>query len=274
MKRNWALILVAFLFLVSCTPKVPKRYIQPDELEDILVEYHLAKSLASHDDDANESADVLQLLYMKAVLQKYGYTQADFDSSMVYYYTNAERFEDIYERVAERLENQALVLGATEGEMGQYASLDNNGDTANVWTERRTLSLMPVAPYDKWTFTINGDTTYRNGDRFLMRFMSDYVFQDGSKNTVLYVAVTYDNDTTITRNIHFSSSGLTQLHIPEYEKANVKQIRGFFYLKGDKDRSTTTRLLFIDNIQLVRFHKERLEINDEIEKDSLSSDSL
>lgn len=266
--------MVALFFLVACTPKVPKRFIQPDELEDILVEYHLAKAMASHDKDNQESSEVLQYLYVNAVLQKYGYTQDDFDSSMVYYYTNADRFQEIYERVAERLENQALILGASEGEIGKFSSLDNDGDTANIWTERRTLSLMPIAPYDKWSFVIDADTTYRKGDRFLMRFMSDYVFQDGSKNTILYVAVTYDNDTTISRNIHFSSSGLTQLNIPEYDAANVKQIRGFFYLKGDRDRSTTTRLLFIDNIQLVRFHQQRFESNDEIEKDSLSSDSL
>ncbi len=273
MKSNWTLILVSLLYMVACTPKVPKHFIQPDELEDILVEYHLAKSMAAHTNDSQESPEMLQHLYINAVLQKYGYTQADFDSSMVYYYTNAERFEEIYERVAERLENQALVLGATEGEIGKFSSLENNGDTANVWTERSNLALMPIAPYDKWSFVINADTTYRNGDRFLMRFLSDYVFQDGSKNTILYLAFTYDNDTTITRNIHFSSSGLTQLHIPEYA-ANVKQIRGFFYLKGDKKRSTTTRLLFLDNIQLVRFHKEKFELNDKIEKDSLSSDSL
>ena len=262
------------LLLAACAPKVPKQYIQPDELEDILVEYHLAKSMAAHEHNAQESSDVLQHLYIAAVLQKYGYTQAEFDSSMVYYYTNADRFEDIYKRVADRLETQALVLGATEGEIGKYSSLNQDGDTANIWTERSTLALMPVAPYDKWSFVIDADTTYRNGDCFLMQFMSDYIFQNGSKSTVLYLTITYDNDTTIARNIHFSSSGLTQLRVPEYEAANVKQIRGFFYLKGDNDRSTTARLLFIDNIQLIRFHKQRLEFNEKIKKDSLSSDSL
>ena len=101
--------------------------------------------------------------------------------------------------------------------------------------------------------------------------MSDFMFQDGLRTSTVNMAVTYDNDTTISKNIIFSSAGLTQLRIPAFENHTVKRLRGYFYLGGGSERSTTTRLLFLDNIQLIRFHSARHE---ETKKDSVESDSV
>jgi hypothetical protein len=104
----------------------------------------------------------------------------------------------------------------------------------------------------------------------MMQFMADYMFQDGTRDAILYVSVTYDNDTTISKTARFASSGLSQLRIPEYDH-NIKKMRGFFYLSGGNERTTSTRLLFLNNIQLIRFHSPKQE--DEAKKDSIESDT-
>ena len=112
-------------------------------------------------------------------------------------------------------------------------------------------------------------------DSFLLQFMSDFMFQDGTKDGTFYLSITYENDTTIARNIHFSMSGLTQLRFPENNESGMKKMRGFVYLNEDKERSTTLRLLFLSNIQLIRFHKQFIELpHEEIKNDSLQSDSV
>ena len=262
MIKPWGIIVGIALLVGSCKPGTPSEFIQPDDMEAILVDYHLARAVADKGAGTYEESNYRQALYIESVLQKHGYTKAQFDSSLIYYYTRADRFVDIYTRVAERLEEQALLLGATEGEIGKYASLNATGDTANIWAEKTVLAMMPLPPFNRWEFTIDVDTTYKPGDSFLMQFMSDYMYQDGVREGYLYLAVTYDNDTTISRNLRFMTVGLNQLRIPEIPELRDHQIndmRGCFYLGEGNQRTTTTRLLFLNNIQLIRFHKKHEE---------------
>ena len=267
-------LLLTPLLIVSCIPTTPSQYIQPDDMEDILVDYHLARALAHNSGIPYDSIPYYQALYMQSVFRKHGITQEHFDSSMVYYYTRADRFEAVYKHVAARLEEQALILGATEGEIGKYASFNATGDTANIWADRTHMAMMPTPPYNRWDFRLEVDSTYRRGDSFLLQFVSDYIYQDGSKNGVVYLACTYEDDkgrdTTISRNLHFLASGLSQLKFPANDDGDLKELRGFFYLGDGNDRSTTIRMLFLSNVQFIRFHTK----HEEIKKDSLSQDSI
>ena len=267
-----SLLLSVVLLLASCKPKTPSQYIQPDDMEDILVEYHLTKAMAQNNAVAYDDRDIYQTVYMEAVLKKHGVTRADFDSSLVYYYIRADRFESVYRRVAERLEEQALMLGASEGEIGKYAQLDATGDTANIWSDRSAMTMMPLPPYNRWDFVLEDDSLFRRGDSFLMQFMSDFMYQSGQKGAVLYVAIEY-TDTVVSRYQRFSSSGYTQMRIPAIDDQDIKGLKGFFYVEKGNEPPTTTRLLFLNNVQLIRFHKEIKE-DEEIKKDSLQRDSI
>jgi hypothetical protein len=243
-------------------------------MEDILVDYHLVRALAHNTDVPYDSIPYFQAKCLQSVFRKHGITQEQFDSSMVYYYTRADRFQDVYKRVAARLEERALILGATEGEIGKYASFNATGDTANIWADRTRMAMMPTPPFNRWDFRQEIDSTYQRGDSFLLQFMSDYIYQDGSKNGVVYVTCTYEDDkgrdTIISRNLHFLASGISQLNFPAYDDGDLKELRGFFYLGDGNDRTTTVRLLFLNNVQLIRFHKK----HEETKKDSLSQNNI
>ena len=88
MKHSIPLFLL-FVLMVGCKPQVPSEYIQPDDLEDILYEYHVAEAMARNGNAMD--ADYNQTKYFLAVLEKHQVTEAVFDSSMIYYYTHAER---------------------------------------------------------------------------------------------------------------------------------------------------------------------------------------
>ena len=264
-RRPIVCLLLVLSIVFACKPSTPSQYIQPERMEAILVDYYMVRALAQQEGDRNYK----QALYEEAVFRKHGITKEDFDSSLVYYYTRADRFNPILQRVADKLEERALVLGATEGEIGKYASFTATGDTANIWAERSAMAMMPIAPYNRWEFTIEGDSTFKTGDSFLLQFISNYMYQSGNKTGIVYMAVDY-GDTTISRNLRFMSSGLSQLRFPEHSK-DIKKIHGYFYLDGGREETTTTRLLFLSSVQLIRFHNPKYEDN---QKDSLSQDTI
>ncbi len=259
-------MLLLLLSIGACKPKTPSQYIQPDDIEDVLVDYFMARAIAQREGDRGYK----QALYEEAVFSKHGITRAEFDSSMVYYYTRADRFNPIFQRVADRLEEQALIMGATEGEIGKYASFNATGDTANIWAERSTMCLVPKPPFNRWEFSFEGDSNFHCGDSFLMQFMSEFVYQGGNKSAIVYLAFDYP-DTTITKSLRFSVSGLSQLHIPEY-KDQVKSIRGYFYAFDSHEPTTQLQLLFLNNVQFIRFHNPKYE-EEQQQADSLSQDN-
>ena len=283
--------LFALLFaLMACKPTVPSKYIQPGDMEDILYDYHVGQAMAQQDTGRYDAREYKRLLYLAAVLEKHGVTRAEFDSSLVFYYTRADRFEGLYKRVADRLSDKALDLGASQSDVNRYAVLTSTGDTANVWVDRKQMVLMPYPPRNRFDFELTCDTTYKKGDSFQLNLVVDYLYQGGSKDAVVNLTVTYQNDSIVSQSNHLSVSGVSQVRIGEVRGQKPKLIRGFIYLgKGntsDKE-SSVLRLMFVHSIQLIRFHKQGV-VDDEEDKtekeeakktdvqkaDSLKSDSL
>jgi hypothetical protein len=255
---------VVALTVASCKPKTPEQYIQEADMEAILADYHLAAAIAQE----KHAKPVDKQLYLEEVLVKHGVTREQFDSSLVYYYVRADRLNDIYMRVVERLEEQALAMGASESDLGKFAALNESGDTANIWHGRSTMSLLPAPPYNRLDFAYEADSTFKAGDEFLMQFVADFMFQDGTKEAQLYMAAYYP-DTVITAQSRIYNSGLNQVRMSGHNKP-VRQIKGYIYLGDSRQQSTTLRILFISNVQFIRFHTHKYEQPNDMPADSLA----
>lgn len=272
---------VVVLSLTACKPTVPKEYIQPDDMEDLLYDYHVAQGIHTEqggDDAYNKN------LYFEAILKKHGVTRADFDSSLVYYYTRADRFSEIYKRVQDRLADEALSLGASSGEVERFTSQSLSGDTTDVWEGNRHLMLMGNRPYHLYQFYQKADSSYHAGDSFLMTFNNTLLAPNGSRQTVVYLAVTYQNDSTITQNTTFSSTGTTTLTIPVCE-SSVKDIRGYIAMgfRHETDEQKEPAVMLLDHVRLIRLHHKGGEMTEtrtaadsirEHKRDSILNDSV
>ena len=274
-----AIYIIGVVCLVGCKPGTPKEFIQPDEMEDILYDYFISQGMATVPGAGQGTEEYRRDLYFNAVLKKHGITRADFDSSMVYYYTRADRFVKIYKRVQDRLSEEALSLGASEGEVERFTTMTQNGDTANIWEGDRSMMLVPYAPYSHVQFHQKADTSYHKGDSFMMTFKSDFLYQGGSKDGLLYLAMKYDNDSVASAVSRFSVSGISQLRINASDH-RVREISGYFYLGEGYEKSPDLKLLFLTNIQLIRFHKQKGDDKPVVpakkpeERDSSQTDSM
>lgn len=249
---------IVLILLSACKPGVPGEYIQPDDMEDILYDYYVSQGIASVPGVNAGDEDYKRDLYFNAVLKKHHVTRADFDSSLVYYYTRADHFVDICRNVQDRLSQDALDLGASEGEVERYTTQSLTGDTANVWEGSRNIMLIPYAPYNRLQFVQKADTSYHKGDQYMLAFRSNYLYQSGSKDAIVYLALKYENDSIVSKVTHFSVSGDTQLRFDACD-LKVKEVMGYFYLGDDKEQNANLRLLFLTDIHFIRFHKQETD---------------
>ncbi len=272
LRRRHILFVFLLVLLSACTPKVPGEYIQPGDMEDILYDYFVSQGMAREEDDGGRVMDYRRELYFDAVLKKYDVTRAEFDSSLVYYYTRADRFVKIWKNVQDRLGEAAIDYGASAGEVETFTARSLTGDTANIWNGVFSQALVPYAPYNRLQYSIQADTAFRKGDSFMLTWYSNFLYQSGSKDAVAYMAIRYKNDSIASQTVHFSTDGFSQLRMDGCDEP-VKEVKGFVYLGQGYESTSAMRMLILSNIQLIRFHK-KADVVKEPEPMKSEADSL
>ena len=100
MKLNWLVIVCVLLAVVGCRPR---GVLSNNEMRGVLYDLHRADG-AIQVAGYNYSHDQEVAGYYKNVLEKHGITQAQFDSSLVWFTDNPQIFNKIYPKVIELLE--------------------------------------------------------------------------------------------------------------------------------------------------------------------------
>lgn len=248
------LLLTTLLLLVGCKPTVPRRYLQPDDMEDLLYDYHLAMATAAT--EYQRSIDIRQLQdeYRRKVLAKHGITQAQFDESMVYYFRHADRLNDIYKRLGQRFADDGAALGVNIARKG--TDLPATGDTANVWKGDNTCTLLPYKPHNVYTFSIKADTTYHPGDQLALNFDVAFIYQDGPRDATAYFIVRFANDSTATQMRRINTTSHYSLTVTDQFKAGIKEVKGYFIMPQSLADlgSSSYRVISLYDIHLVRTH--------------------
>lgn len=268
---------MALLFCVSsCKPSLPSGVLSKGKMTDILYDYHLALSMAHMDDNGDKGQS---LAYREAVLRKHDVTSAEFDSSMVYYMRHTELLEDVYKDLTDRYNNEITAMGGSAKEGGEFANLSATGDTANVWNLATSMVFMPVKPFNSTSFDIKVDSTFHKGDRLMLDFDAQFIYQDGMRNGVAMLAVQFGNDSIAQRTIMIQSTQHYSVELSDADSLGIKSVKGYFMLMNDDNGTgvssqTTLKLMFLEHIKLIRMHPLKPVAAPAGSAASASSDSL
>lgn len=265
---KWVLFAIQLLFLSGCKPSLPDGVLSKRDMEDILYDYHLAQTMAER--SASRSID--ERTYEDAVFRKYEVTQEQFDSSLVYYMRHTGELYEIYENIVERYKKEAEALGASESELNKYSALSAAGDTANIWAGEKSFMLMPKVPFNHKSFSFKTDSSFHKGDKLMLNFDANFIYQDGMRNGAVIISMRFTNDSVATTNTQLTNSNHFRLALADETHLGIKEVRGYFILnqsQADDVSSTTLQLMFINNIQLIRMHE-----NQKVEKERKMQDSL
>lgn len=268
---------MALLFCVSsCKPSLPSGVLSKGKMTDILYDYHLALAMAHMDDNGDKGQS---LAYREAVLRKHDVTSAEFDSSMVYYMRHTELLEDVYKDLTDRYNNEITAMGGSAKEGGEFANLSATGDTANVWNLATSMVFMPVKPFNSTSFDIKVDSTFHKGDRLMLDFDAQFIYQDGMRNGVAMLAVQFGNDSIAQRTIMIQSTQHYSVELSDADSLGIKSVKGYFMLMNDDNGTgvssqTTLKLMFLEHIKLIRMHPLKPVAAPAGSSSSASSDSL
>lgn len=258
------------LLLVSCKPSRPYGILSEEEMEDIMVDYHLALAMAELQvGDLQENRYILT----QAALKKHGITEAELDTSLVYWCRHSEKFVDICEEVTKRLNFMAESQGIERQERNPYSYLKTEGDTANVWNLRNSVVLIPNVVDNIYSFSIDADSTYNPGDYFTWAFKTQFLSSDRYSEAYAILSVTYANDSIVGTSQRLGGNRQTEIRMACPEKCKnlpIRSVNGTIYMPL---REQGFGILAVNNFVLVRYHdldlKKKREKQEEVEEDSV-----
>ena len=252
MKRILPTLALLMFLLMACDDR-PKDVLSRGKMEDVLYDYHIMQGII--DELPSEEREAKAQDYINAVFEKHGITEAQFDSSIVYY-------------------NRIQLVNGNNDMMAVFAT---GGDTTNLWNSAKLLALRNKDLLNRESFTIQADTSFRRQDQFILTLnplfirenQGDYDIQLHVGLSILYASGKHAGMTRM-----LNTSGIQQLTLQTSPDEDIKTITGFFYYRGKK---TTRNLCLIDNISLVRMHQKEPEQpvqTDSVKTDSLATDTL
>ena len=274
MKRILPTLALLMFLLMACDDR-PKDVLSRGKMEDVLYDYHIMQGII--DELPSEEREAKAQDYINAVVEKYGITEAQFDSSIVYYNRHTKDLHKIYSNLKERYSTVNDEIQLVNGNNDMMAVFATGGDTTNLWNSAKLLALRNKDLLNRESFTIQADTSFRRQDQFILTLnplfirenQGDYDIQLHVGLSILYASGKHAGMTRM-----LNTSGIQQLTLQTSPDEDIKTITGFFYYRGKK---TTRNLCLIDNISLVRMHQKEPEQpvqTDSVKTDSLATDTL
>lgn len=245
------LLLLGLVFIgVSCGKHIPDDIIQPSDMEELLYDYHLALTMGN---DLSYSDRYKRESYKNYVFNKHGVTEAEFDSSMVWYTRNSKELTDIYKNLQKRYEMAEEQMKSELNKRSGQISVSLSGDSVDVWSDRNLYWLTTSPLTNRLMFDLKADTTFHDKD--ILVFEADYSFLAYEKNTaqaVVSLKITFKNDSTLAMSKIINKSGNEQLVLKPDSAYEYKSINGFVYFSNP---DTVDASIIINNIKLVRYRE-------------------
>jgi len=265
-----ALLLVSLIFSLFACDNRPKDVLSRGKMEDVLYDYHLMQGLIDQlpADERQEKAQS----YLEAVFAKHGITEAQFDSSAIYYNRHTKDLHKIYTNLKERYDGANEEIQLVNGNNDMMAIYAEGGDTTNLWNATNLIVLRHKDILNKESFTIHADSSFRHHDQFIFTFVPVFMKESNEdRNTSLSVglSILYASGKHIGTSRQIAFNGRQQLTLKAADEEDIKQITGFFYYQG---KANVRNICLIDDISLVRMHEKETEV---VEKaDTLATDSV
>lgn len=238
--------------MFGCGKKVPAHVIQPDAMEELLYDYHLAGAMSA---SLPYSESYKKEAYLQYVFQKHHVTEAEFDSSLVWYTRHGKELADIYQDLQNRFESEEKNMKALVARRDNQLEVSMSGDTVDIWQDRTLYWLTSSPLANKVLFDLKADTTFKLRDA--VELVADFHFlsendKEHSGEAVMGVTFFFSNDSVqgTTRKIH--SSGRARLYLQPDSAFEIRSVSGFiYYPKGERQSASS---LLINNIRLNRYH--------------------
>ena len=248
MQRSVIYIIISILILFSSCGRRPGYVISPDKMTDVLYDIRLAQSIFN--DDPQFRSDDMKDALVAGVLKKHNITQAELDTSLLWYSDNIQYYAAINDTVAARLKfrNESLI----------------NFRSAMLSRGSRSNLIIPTFYYlNSYTPTLsfNIDTLKMKSIKNISDFHLKFDIQGLSAKQKAEAAIYFNyKDTLVKTRIPIESNSHYSISKPSLPDSLLNGISGYIHLKNNTSSGSNVlihNISYIDSVAVAR-HKDDL----------------
>lgn len=244
-KAFWCFLTLCALSLTVACDRTPDYVIKPADMASLLVDIHKGEGVV----DLNSSAyraDSARKALKQSIYLRHGVTSEQFDTSLVWYGHNIEKYIEVYDMVIEELEKE--LKDADVAAAGEKVQLAVVGDSVDAWNDTRYRRFAYGYPSDILKFAMRQDENWEKGDVYTWKLFIT------NRQSPLRVTIggDYSDGTSDYVTASFNSEGWNELTFPADTARTMKYVYGVVELSPRKGE-----IAYVDSISLVRMRAER-----------------
>lgn len=218
--------------------KIPSGVIPPDRMSTLLADIYQGESMVEFHSN-RYFTDSAKKVVKQSIFAANGVTQADFDSSLVWYGHNITEFVKVCDDAITILETRLEEIPAD----ALASSVRVAGDSAQVWPLPVYYRVTDKAPASYLTFMLESDEEWKPGDTYDL----DLKIVPGASPVRTAIAVDYDNGLTQYINSSSTTSGWMKTHLQTDSTLTPTRIYGFINFDP-----AAGEVIYLDSISLLR----------------------
>lgn len=255
-RATYCLLLVTVL-LAGCN-KAPDGVIKESTMTQLIIDLNKAEYyVQSHGSEFPN--DSTRMALKQSIFAKHGVDQELYDHSLEWYGMNMDVYIEVCDRAFKQLEDEKKSLAKlmeqepipsrTNGPMRMgMPTYSSHGDTADVWTGRRSWMLTAAMGQGALRWDTQPDEEHQPGDKYMLRVK----VQSNHPGMTATLAADYSDGSTSTITRPLSSDGWNAMILQTDSARQLRRIYGYLNY-----RMQWHTVAFIDSMSLVRTHLDR-----------------
>lgn len=223
-------LLSSLLLLAGCVTK-PKGVIREKKMVSLLADMQLAEAYATAE-VYGEDVEFRRKELSGGVLEAYGVSQKDLDTTLSYYGRNLDEYYELYEKVNKELEKRR------KKELKDRVVMPDDG-VKNLWPFGQHSIVSSLGGSDSWILSID-DAKLDRGESLEWK-----MFMTPVQNVAGVLGVEYEDGSSESVNQTFTARSKISLNLQTDTGKTVKRIYGTMRLKDQRSLP-----LFVDSISL------------------------
>ncbi len=247
------LFLSGMAFVLTACNNRPDNVMSQDEMVDFLTDLHKLDGALSVNYYRSTSDSRENVYYYNALLDKYGISKADFDSSLVWYVSNPKRFNNIYTQVVVN-----LTQFEAEVKSRKYHPIDSvalRHMKKDIWPNRTTYTLNKDSLRSRLAFKIQSKELQWK-DAYVLSFRQRIAPQDSGLNQNIVMRIFYADgkrDSVYSKTYNDSILRKYSLRLVARRQSRIDSITG--HLSGSSKNKGKLSVT-VDSVKLIREYDE------------------
>jgi len=232
----------------SCS-RVPKSIISERKMRVVLYDMQLAEAIVEKMPESFPTSDDRMAVY-DAVFAKHKITQAEFDSSLIWYGKNIDLYTGINRLVLRDINASLATFGDIKVNPFSGDIIEN--DTMDIWIYNRNEVFRPKRVFNALLFDIIPKNPYSKGSSFAFELSVWGISSMLKHNPKIHISV-IQADTIVSVYKEITGDGYYETVVKPVESLEVKRIYGYIYLN---DADVNYNRIYLNNIRLLKFKKD------------------